>query len=93
MDNRIQHDSDGSLDEVVTNGGAHLEHMGGGDWFLECVRADGSAFAIWFTGKITLTEERDPGAWWAKNRTICPACNGEGSVAPADKPAANEPKE
>jgi hypothetical protein len=60
MDNRIEFNNDGSLDEVVTDGGAHLEHMGGKHWFLNCVRADGSSFAIWFKGKITLTEDRLP---------------------------------
>jgi hypothetical protein len=59
-ESRIQWNDDGSLDEVVTDGGAHLEHMGGKHWFLSCVRADGSEFAIWFKGKITMAEERDP---------------------------------
>jgi hypothetical protein len=62
MQNHIQLNDDGTLDEVVTDGGAHLEHMGGKQWFLNCVRADGSSFAIWFKGKITLTEEREPPA-------------------------------
>ena len=64
MQNRVQYDPDGSLDEVVTDGGTHLEHLGGKDWFLSCVRADGSEFCVWFRGKVTLTEEREPPAAW-----------------------------
>ena len=30
------------------------------DLLRSCVRADGSEFCIWFHGKITLTEEREP---------------------------------
>ena len=59
MKNRIQYDDDGSLDEVVTDGGSHLEHMGDDEWFLNCTRSDGSSFNIWFTGKISLAEEHD----------------------------------
>ena len=51
---------DGKLDEVVTEGGAHLEHMGGKRWFLSCRRRDGSEFCAWIEGKITMTEEREP---------------------------------
>ena len=57
MTDRIELNPDGSLDEVVA-GGAHLEHMGGKSWFLAMARADGSEFCVWFTGKITMTEER-----------------------------------
>lgn len=56
--NRIEYDANGHLDEVVTNGGAHLERMSKKGWFLSCMRQDGSSFAIWFRGKITLTENR-----------------------------------
>ena len=61
--NRIQFDDDGYLDEVVTDGGAHLEALdadgrGGTCWFLECFRADGSSFAVWIDGRVTLYEER-----------------------------------
>jgi hypothetical protein len=58
MENRISFDS-GRLDEVVTDGGAHLEWMGDNRYFLECVRKDGTSFAVWFTGKITSHEERE----------------------------------
>ena len=75
MVNRIEYKDDGSLDEIVTDGGAHLEHMSGRYWFLNCTRADGSSFAIWFTGKITLTEERD-----------APECRGCGKGIPANSP-------
>jgi len=60
MINRIEHDANGKLDEVVTDGGCHLEHIFANRWFLNCVRKDGSEFAVWFTGKITSTEEREP---------------------------------
>ncbi len=73
--NRVEYDDDGSLDEVVTDGGAHLEHMGDDDWFLVCTRADGSSFAAWFSGKITLTEERS-----------APTCRGCGKGIPANSP-------
>ena len=59
MINRIEYDDWGKLDEVVTDGGAHLEHMVANRWFLNCVRKDGTSFAVWFTGKITMTEERE----------------------------------
>ena len=59
MTDRIQLNDDGSLDEVVA-GGAHLEHLGGKQWFLAMQREDGSEFCVWFTGKITMTEERAP---------------------------------
>lgn len=57
-DNRVQFNRDGSLDEVVTDGGAHLEHMGDKRWFLSCRRKDGSEFCVWFSGKITMTLEQ-----------------------------------
>jgi len=58
MKNRIKYNIDGSLVEVVTDGGAHLERLARNDWFLRCERADGTALAIWFKGSITLTEEQ-----------------------------------
>jgi hypothetical protein len=61
---RVERNPDGSLDEVVTKGWAHLEHMGKGGWFLNCGRVDGSSLAIWIHGKITLTQERAPPSWW-----------------------------
>ncbi len=59
MKNRVEYDKAGELDEVVTNGGAHLERMGKRSWFLNCIRADGSAVCVWFDGKVTMVEERD----------------------------------
>jgi hypothetical protein len=61
IQNRIEYDDKGKLDEVVTNGGAHLERMGKRSWFLNCIREDGSSFAVWIDGKVTLTEERPAG--------------------------------
>jgi len=57
-DNRIEYDDRGKLDEVVTDGGAHLERLGKDDWFLAMYRADGSAYCVWIEGKVTMTEER-----------------------------------
>jgi len=86
MKNRIQHNDDGSLDEIVTDGGTHLEHLDGRQWFLNCIRADGSSFAVWFTGKIQHTEERPAPKCWGCGKDIpanshrlgwwlaCPAC-------------------
>ena len=62
MGERVEYDGD-KLDEVVTHGGAHLEHMGGKSWFLSCQREDGSEFCVWFKGKVVLTEEREPPQW------------------------------
>lgn len=56
--NRVTHDDKGALDEIVTDGGCHLERMDERRWFLNCLRADGSSFAVWFHGKVTMTEER-----------------------------------
>ena len=60
MTNRVQRNDDGSLDEVVTDGGAHLEQMNDKDWFLSMQRADGSEYCVWFRGEITHQEEREP---------------------------------
>lgn len=57
--NRVTRDDDGHLDEIVTDGGCHLEHMGGESWFLACYRRDGSSVAVWLRGEVTLLEERD----------------------------------
>lgn len=54
----------GKLDEIVVAGGAHLESMGGGDWFLELFKDDGTSIAIWFYSK-SLTKP---------NMEIRPAC-------------------
>jgi hypothetical protein len=57
MKNRIERNGT-DLDEIVTDGGCHLERMDKSSWFLECIRSDGSSYAIWFSGKITSEEER-----------------------------------
>lgn len=59
MDERVTYADDGKLDEVVVEGGAHLEHLDGNRWFLSMRRADGSEFCLWFAGKITSSEERE----------------------------------
>jgi hypothetical protein len=55
---RVQWCADGSLDEVAVRGGAHLEAMSDDSWFLSMMRCDGSEFCVWFSGKVTMTEER-----------------------------------
>lgn len=62
MKNRVEYTKKGKLDEVVTDGGAHLERTGKKQWFLNCTRQDGSSFAVWFSGKVDCFEERDPPA-------------------------------
>lgn len=58
MKNHIEFNHEGFLDEVVTDGGAHLERLGADEWFLECVRADGSSVAIWLEGSVRSLEQR-----------------------------------
>ena len=55
---RVRNDDDGSLDEVVTAGPAHLERIDRRRWFLALYRADGSSLAVWLHGDVVLTEER-----------------------------------
>lgn len=55
--NRVEYDEDGLLDEVVTDGGMHLERMSDGGWFLSGQRLDGSQVVIYLTGKVDLVEE------------------------------------
>jgi hypothetical protein len=57
--NRVTRDEAGELDEIVTDGGCHFEHMGGKAWFLTCLRKDRSSVAVWIVGTVTLVEERD----------------------------------
>lgn len=59
MKNRVEWTHDGLLDEIVTDGGAHLERTGKDRWFLECHRKDGTSIAVWIDGKVLLVEERD----------------------------------
>lgn len=56
--NRVEFDGKNRLDEVVTDGWAHLERMDANRWFLNCGRRDGSSFAVWIHGKVAMTEER-----------------------------------
>lgn len=58
MENSVTY-TDGELDEIVTNGGAYLERMDDSEWFLECVRADGSSVAVWISGTVRRVEERE----------------------------------
>jgi hypothetical protein len=58
MGERVSILPNGNLDEVVVAGGCHLERMDKNKWFLACYRKDGSSFVLWFSGKITMTEER-----------------------------------
>ena len=58
MTERIDYDDDGELDEIVVNGGAHLERMGEKSWFLLMHRQDGTSVGVWFRGKVVQTEER-----------------------------------
>ena len=58
MTDRVEYDENGQLDEVVTDGGMHLERLSEKGWFLSGHRKDGSEFCIWFEGKVTLIEER-----------------------------------
>lgn len=59
---RVQLGDDGKLDEIVSCGTAHLEHMGGQSWFLSMGFADGSEHCVWFRGKVTMEERREPPA-------------------------------
>ena len=55
--NRIEYDDNGELDEVVTDGGMHLERTSDDGWFLSGYRSDGSQVVIYLTGKVNLVEE------------------------------------
>lgn len=50
------------LDEVVTEGGAHLEALdsdkkGSKRWFLSLVRSDGTTVRLWIKGRVTMIED------------------------------------
>jgi len=49
--NRVQFNENGTLDEVCSTRGAHLEHMHGSHWFLSFQHPDGTSSAFWFTSK------------------------------------------
>jgi len=59
MTPRLKLDRKGRIDEVVSNGGGHLERLGKNDWFLNLVNADGSSVAVWIAGKVIMFETRD----------------------------------
>ena len=48
---RIGFNDDGSLDEIVLTGLAHLEQMDGGSWYLGLYRPDGSGFQVWLSAE------------------------------------------
>lgn len=48
---RVTWNADGTLDEVCARGGAHLEHMGGSNWYLSIEMEDGRDFVVWFRSK------------------------------------------
>lgn len=50
-DERVAFNDDGTLDEVYAARGAHLEHMGGNNWFLIFYNQDGTEAAFWFKSK------------------------------------------
>jgi hypothetical protein len=56
---RLELDRKGQLDEVVSDGGGHLERLSANMWFLNLVNADGSSVAVWIAGKVTMFETRD----------------------------------
>jgi hypothetical protein len=76
MTNRVQFNKNGTLNEVVTDGGAHLEQMSDKHWFLAMQRADGSEYCVWFKGKITFQEEREPPMRWPNAKA--PGCDTVG---------------
>lgn len=63
---RIGLNDDGSLDEIVLTGMAHLEQMSSGSWYLGLYRPDGSGYQVWLSAKqgpmIVNREELTPRA-------------------------------
>ena len=60
MSDRVDFTEKGTLDEIVSSRGAHLECMGGSRWFLSFQHADGTETAVWFSSR----ELRKP--FWEK---------------------------
>jgi len=62
MSDRIEFNDDGTLDEIVLSGMAHLEQMDKNHWFLGLYRPDGTGYGVWLyapKGKIDVSwEER-----------------------------------
>lgn len=59
MTPRLELDHKGHIDEVVSDGGGHLERLSTNVWFMNLVNADGSSVAVWLHGKITMFENRE----------------------------------
>lgn len=60
---RVAWNDDGTLDEVFGARHAHLEHMGGGKWYLSVGMSDGRDVVFWFKSKDLRKpywEERKP---------------------------------
>lgn len=51
MVDRVDFTEKGTLDEIVSTRGAHIECMGGANWFLEFQHEDGTSTALWFTSR------------------------------------------
>lgn len=51
VEERVTFRDDGTLDEVYSARGAHLEHLGGKNWFLIFYHEDGTESAFWFSSK------------------------------------------
>ncbi|MCA0032785.1 hypothetical protein [Mesorhizobium sp. B263B2A] len=72
MSDRVDFNDDGTLDEVVSTKGAHLEHLGGNRWFLIFYHEDGTDTAIWFSSrdlKRPFGEKRRPRARTERSET------------------------
>jgi hypothetical protein len=66
MTERIEFDQSGVPHEFVV-GGAHLERMDDGHWFLSIGRADGTSVAVWLYSDTPISvtyETRDAGRFW-----------------------------
>lgn len=59
-ENRVEYREDGTLDEVYADGGAFLEWMTDGIYFLNCYRKDGSSVALQIAGEVVDVEIREP---------------------------------
>jgi hypothetical protein len=48
---RVTFNDEGTLDEVCSTRGAHLEYLGNNRWFLAFYHGDGTDSAFWFGSK------------------------------------------
>lgn len=62
VQDRIQRDDDGDLDEIVASGGAHLERLNDTGWYLSLTQVDGTETRLWFDGRVTMEETTKGGA-------------------------------